>query len=261
MITLTSDFGLCDPFVGVMKGVILSIAPSAPIVDLCHGVPPQDILAGALTLEESTAYFPAGTIHIAVVDPGVGSARAAVALETERAIYVGPDNGIFDLVLKKESLKRAVKLENPRYELPVVSHTFHGRDIFAPAAAHLFNGAPLDDFGPPLAELTKLKMPAPIEHGGRLQLHILRVDHFGNIITDLKPAAYAEWNPGNAPVKFEFMHTCFIGSVLTAFAGVPEGAPVAYFGSGGWLEIAIRNGHAAGYFKVARGFSVMLEKL
>src|SRR4051812_19980165 len=125
-ITLTTDFGLCDTFVGVMKGVIFSIAPAAQIIDLCHGVPPQDIVAGALSLEESCAFFPSGTIHVAVVDPGVGSARAAIALETERALYVGPDNGLFDLVLKKEKLKRAVRLENPRYRLPLVSATFHG---------------------------------------------------------------------------------------------------------------------------------------
>ncbi len=159
IITLTTDFGFRDTFAGVMKGVILSIAPAAQIVDLCHGIPPQDILAGALALEESAAFFPRGTIHVAVVDPGVGSDREAIAVETERAFYIGPDNGLFDLVVKKERLKRAVKLQNPRYRLPAVSATFHGRDIFAPAAAHLANGVALDEFGAPIAPLTELAIP------------------------------------------------------------------------------------------------------
>src|SRR5438128_197516 len=123
IITLTTDFGLQDPYVGVMKGVIATIAPQAQIIDLTHGIPPQDILAGAMALEESCRYFPAGTIHVAVVDPGVGSQRAAVAIETNRSLYIGPDNGLFDLILRREKLQRAVRLEDPAVRLPAVSAT------------------------------------------------------------------------------------------------------------------------------------------
>ncbi|MEI6231601.1 MAG: SAM-dependent chlorinase/fluorinase [Planctomycetota bacterium] len=260
LITLTTDFGLCDSYVGVMKGVILSIAPTARIVDLCHGIPPQDIVAGALALDQSTSFFPAGTIHVAVVDPGVGSARTTVIIETERATYIGPDNGLFDLVVQRERFKHAVELKYPRYRLPVVSATFHGRDIFAPAAAHRFSGVPMDDFGPAMDYLPKLKLTHPLPHGETLQVHILRVDHFGNIVTDLTPSVLSAWNPDTTPLTFEFLHSNFTGVVSTTYADVPEGAPVAYFGSSGRLEIAIRNGNAAGFFKAARGFSVAVKK-
>ncbi|HLX61374.1 MAG TPA: SAM-dependent chlorinase/fluorinase [Planctomycetota bacterium] len=261
MITLTTDFGLNDTFVGVMKGVILSIAPSAKIVDLSHGLPQQDIVAGALALEESCAFFPDGTIHVAVVDPGVGSARTAVALETERAFFVGPDNGIFELVLTKDRLKRAVKLENPRYWLPAVCATFHGRDIFAPAAAHLANGVELSEFGPPCEKLVALNLHGPCEHGAQLKIHVLRADHFGNLITDLTHDVYAKWNPENTPLNFEFAHSSFMVPVSSTFSDVPEGSPVAYFGSGGRLEIGIRNGNAAAFFKAGKGFSITVGKV
>lgn len=260
IITLTTDFGLSDTFVGVMKGVILTIAPTATIVDVTHGIPPQDVLARAMSLEESVAFFPPGTIHVAIVDPGVGSSRAGIVLETVRAIYIGPDNGLFDLVVKKERFKRAVTLDNPKYRLPSISSTFHGRDIFAPAAAHLFNGVPLTDFGPGWEIVPTLKISSPCNHGELLQIHILKVDHFGNIITDLMPDIYAEWNPGNTPMTFEFLHATFTGTVSATYADVPNGSPIAYFGSSGRLEIAVRNGNAAGFFKAARGFSVRLLK-
>ncbi len=214
-----------------------------------------------MALEDSCGFFPAGTIHVAIVDPGVGSTRAAIALETEHAYYIGPNNGICDHILKRERLLRAVKLENPRYRLSVVSATFHGRDIFAPAAALLANGTPLSAFGSTLRELTKLKIPTPVQQGDRLQIHILRVDHFGNLITDLLPPQFTMWNPENAAVEFKFTHTQFIGVVQLTYADAPENTPVAYFGSGGRLEVAIRNGNAAAFFKEGKGFSISLGKL
>lgn len=260
LITLTTDFGLDDTFVGAMKGVILSIASSAQIVDITHGIPPQDIVAGALALEESCSFYPGGAVHVAVVDPGVGSARAPIALETERAFYVGPDNGIFELILKREKFKRAVRLENPKYRLPSVSSTFHGRDIFAPAAAHIACFVSLAELGPPCTELVKLAVPEPVLKTGQLEIHVLRIDRFGNLITDLTPEIYAQWNPQNAPVKFALAERSFTSAVSTTFADVPEGDCVAYFGSGGRLEIAIRNRNAAKFFNAGRGFSIVLEK-
>lgn len=259
LITLSTDFGHTDAYVGTMKGVIATLAPQAKVIDLTHGIPPQDVLSGAMALEESCRFFPEGTIHVAVVDPGVGSARAAVALETERSLYVGPDNGIFQLVLKRERLLRAVRLENPRYRLREVSSTFHGRDVFAPAAAHLANGVSLDDLGPNAGALVALNLPHPFHDGASLRIHILRSDSFGNLITDLTPDVFDAWNAEKQLVGFEFPHACFAG-VCNTFSEVPSGMPLAYFGSAGRLEIAIRDGNAAAFFKAVRGTTVLLSK-
>lgn len=259
LITLTTDFGLQDPYVGVMKGVIASIAPQANVIDLSHGVPPQDILAGAMMLEESCAYFPPGTIHVAVVDPGVGSQRAAVAIETHRSLYIGPDNGLFDLVLNKEGLRRAVKLENPALRLPAVSATFHGRDIFAPAAAHLAKGLSLESFGEPAGPLTPLHLPQPEADGEALSIHVLRADRFGNLVTDLTPQRHAKWNPDQLPLSVILGNARFVG-ISHTFSDVEHGTPVAYFGSANRLEIAIREGNAEQYFQASRGTMIRLEK-
>src|SRR5262249_14929797 len=146
LITLTTDFGYEDPFVGIMKGVILSIDAGARIVDLTHGIEPQDIRGAALALHYAAPFFPAGTIHVVVVDPGVGSARRPILIESEDAFFIGPDNGVLSLAAARKKALRAVELANPRYHLQPVSSTFHGRDIFAPAAAHLAAGASVDDF-------------------------------------------------------------------------------------------------------------------
>jgi S-adenosylmethionine hydrolase len=266
IITLTTDFGLRDAYAGVMKGVILSLAPAVRIVDLTHEIPAQDILAGALALEEACPYFPPGTIHLAVIDPGVGSERLPLALETERAFYVGPDNGVFDLVIKKEGFKRAVKLDNPQYWIgslirgAAVSRTFHGRDIFAPAAAYLAHGTPFENLGSPAAVSPKLSVSHPIAQGERLTIHVVRVDHFGNLITDLTPHVFKTWNPENEPVAFTLTHGRIAG-ICATFADVPEGSPVAYFGSSGRLEMAIRGGNAALCFKVLRGNSIAVERM
>ena len=152
IVTLTTDFGLQDAYVGAMKGVILGIAPDVRLVDLSHQVPPQDIAAGAFVLFSAYRAFPAGTVHVAVVDPGVGSARRGVVIETPTYRFVGPDNGLFGPIYASEPIERVVEIQNRDLMRPEVSATFHGRDVFAPAAAHLCRGAPVDAFGPAVSD-------------------------------------------------------------------------------------------------------------
>lgn len=185
LITLTSDFSHKDPFAGIMKGVILGINPNARTIDLSHGIPAQDILAGALVLSGSVPFFPMGTIHVAVVDPGVGSEREPIVIESERSLFVGPDNGIFTLALKGQEIKRIVKLSNDAYHLKPTSTTFHGRDIFAPVAAHLSLGVPVQKLGNPVKDYYRLDWPQIIKAEGAIQGEIVYIDGFGNIITNI----------------------------------------------------------------------------
>jgi len=233
IITLTTDFGPGSSFVGIMKGVILGIAPESRIVDLCHDIEPQDILASALALEAAVGYYPDATIHVAVVDPGVGSERDALAIQTKRGFYVGPDNGIFSLALGLDPIIRAVRINNPAYTLTPLSDTFHGRDIFAPAAAHISNGIDIGLLGEGVRGLVALPSLAPERLGDSLRIHVLTSDRFGNMITNLRKTGVAvvSVNGNRIPIS-------------RTYSDVQKGETVAYFGSGGRLEIAIRNGSA-----------------
>ncbi len=256
IITLTTDFGLEDPYVGVMKGVILGIAPDVALVDLCHQVPPQDVMAGAVALEAAAPHFPAGTIHLAVVDPGVGSARAAVAVQTENAWYVGPDNGLFTLALAADPVVRAVRLTNPVYQKRPVSATFQGRDIFSPAAGHLAAGVELSRLGEPSHVLATLPFPTPMQRNGGLEVHVIHVDRFGNLVTDLTSEQLVEWLESHPHGRCMFEVGSHTVPLARTFADVAVGEPVAYVGSGGRLEIAIRNGSAVAGLGLRSGASI-----
>ncbi|HYF50546.1 MAG TPA: SAM-dependent chlorinase/fluorinase [Planctomycetota bacterium] len=263
IITLTTDFGTSDGFAGAMKGVILSLCPDAKIVDITHDVPPQDVLSGALALEAAAPTFPPNTIHVVVVDPGVGSERAALYLETRKHFFVGPDNGIFDLVSAGRFV-RAMKLSQTELLNPAPSATFHGRDIFAPVAAHLANGTPIDHFAEPVTSLVRLMLPQPERKGADLEAHILHADRFGNLITDLKRFEYDDWNRENAAVELVIGGRRIEG-ISRTYADVKDGNMVAYFGSGNRLEIAVRNNSAQVLFQwslaQARRQSVLLKKV
>lgn len=260
IITLTTDFGLHDPFVGVMKGVILGIAPAAVIVDLTHDVPPQDILAGALALEAALPYFPPDTIHVAVVDPGVGSDRRAIAAETETGLFVGPDNGVFTAALGRRRVLRAMRLTNPMYFHHPVSATFHGRDVFAPVAAHLAAGVPLEALGEPAGELVRISLPDPVARDQALEIHVLHIDRFGNLVTDLTAEQYARWRADRPDANARLrVGNREVNGVRRTFADADPGEPVAYIGSGGRLEIAIRNGNAAKDLRVGLGAAILLR--
>ncbi|NEP19048.1 MAG: SAM-dependent chlorinase/fluorinase [Leptolyngbya sp. SIO4C1] len=238
-ITLLTDFGTQDAYVGSMKGVIAQINPSALMVDLTHQIAPQDILAARFVWLHSYPYFPVGTVHLAVVDPGVGTQRRAIAAEFDRGFLVGPDNGLLASALAQVGDYEAVELTNPDYWLtPHPSQTFHGRDIFAPAAAHLSRGVALQALGKPAVSLAPLELPAcqPIENG--IEGSIQYVDRFGNLITNIPAAQVSEraWTI-----------TCHQQTVTSqaTYGAVAYGHLLSLIGSHGWVEIAVNGGSAA----------------
>jgi S-adenosyl-L-methionine hydrolase (adenosine-forming) len=260
LITLTTDFGLSDPYVGIMKGVILGIAPHATIVDVTHGVPPQDVMAGALALEAAFSYFAKGTVHVVVVDPGVGSDRAAVAVETEAYFFVGPDNGIIPTAIAgRQTIRKSVHLTNENYHIQPVSKTFHGRDMFAPAAAYLASSVPIHELGESLPSLAQILLPEPSQHGDRLEVHVVHVDHFGNLITDVREEYLVAFAAGRAVIVEVGEQR--IDGLRETFADVGEGDFLAYVGSGGRLEIGMRNGNAAEALEVGRGAVLSVTRL
>jgi hypothetical protein len=246
LITLTTDFGLADPFVGIMKGVIAGRAPGVTIVDLSHGVPPQDVLAGALVLAHAVPYFPAGTVHVAVVDPGVGGARRALCVETSAALLVGPDNGLLSLAAPAGSVRRIVYLTEERFFLAPRSHTFHGRDVFAPVAAALAAGTDPGALGPVVSDLQRLRVPEPAIEAGRIRGQVIYVDHFGNLVTNLPAGVLPS---GRSVVR---LGSARLPGVSASYDAVPIGEPVAVVNSWGLLEVAVRDGSA----KVALGAGV-----
>lgn len=257
LVTLTTDFGLRDPFVGIMKGVILSICPSARLVDLTHDLSPQDVLGGALALESAAPFFPPGTVHLAVVDPGVGSARRAIAIRAGGRYLVGPDNGLLTLTLGAPGWT-AVSLTASEYRMAEVSRTFHGRDVFAPAAAYLAAGVPLERLGPPVADPIRLALPDCHLAGGWLVGEVLDVDRFGNLITSI-PAARLEALPGQGAATVEVAGRP-AGSVVGSYADGSSEAPAAIVGSTGRLEIFVKAGSARHLLRAERGAPVRVRR-
>ncbi len=249
IVTLTTDFGLADPYVGILKGVIWSIYPQARIVDLTHQVLPQAILQGAFLLAEAYPYFPPGTVHLAVVDPGVGTERRAIALETPQAFFVAPDNGLLSCVwenlsAEERAASRLVELTEPRYWRSPVSSTFHGRDIFAPVAAHLAAGLPLDSLGRPRESLLLLEGRRPLREGdGSIVGQIVHIDRFGNGCTNIGADLLMELS-GQGRLEILCKDLRLRGLGRTYAEGQP-GRPLALIGSHGRLEIALREDSAA----------------
>jgi S-adenosyl-L-methionine hydrolase (adenosine-forming) len=241
-LSLITDFGMKDGFAGTLKGVILGINPAVQIVDLSHEVPPQDILAGALILRSAVRFFPSGTIHVAVVDPGVGSTRRALLLETPDAFFIGPDNGLLSLAVSAEAVVRIVELTNTQYLLSPRSATFHGRDVFAPAAAHLSLGVQPHQLGSELTDMERLSIPA-VEYGQHcMRGCVLYIDQFGNLMTNVTAADLHPFPKERLSVSIA---TVTIGKIVSSYAAAAIGKPVALINSWGLLEIAVRNGSAA----------------
>ncbi len=275
LITLTTDFGLSDTYVGVMKGVVLGIAPQARLVDLTHDIAPQNLLEASARLEAAVDYFPAGAIHLVVVDPGVGTDRAAIVVQTDASLFVAPNNGVLTLPLRRQAVRLAVRLTaaaHPYLRHPV-SATFQGRDVFAPVAAHLATGLRPTALGDRCApeDLVTLPIPQPqAEHDAQdapaLRVPILYADRFGNLITALTPEAWTAWqrqNNLNSDDTLEARITVQAGErrwqgLARTFASVAIGSPLAYWGSAGRLEIAIRNGNAARILALSPGETILL---
>ena len=242
VITLTTDFGVLDWFVGTMKGVILSINPRTSIVDITHEIPAGDIHAAAFALAASYRYFAENTVHVAVVDPGVGGRRKAIAVRTADYLFVGPDNGVLSFVLAREKIQSIRLLTNRKLFLPHVSRTFHGRDVFAPVAARLRKGLPIEKVGPPATHFVKLEWPAPKPKGTSIDGEIVYIDRFGNAITNLDPDSLAAIGTSGVRLVVFGRRRCPLKPLYQA---VPTGKPVAVFGSSGFLELAVNGGSAA----------------
>jgi S-adenosylmethionine hydrolase len=253
VIALTTDFGLTDPWVGIMKGVIATRAPGVPVIDVSHGVPPQDVLAGALILRHAAPWFPPRTIHVAVVDPGVGSERRALCVETERALFVGPDNGLLSLAAPETAIRRVVELTDERFFLAPRSRTFHGRDVFAPVAAALATGLDPTALGPVRRDVERLVLPEPRRIGGTVSGEVIYVDRFGNLTTNLGSDAIPD---GAAVVR---IGEARIAGVSTSYSAVARGALVAVVNSWGLLEIALRDGSAREHLGAGVGTTVAIE--
>jgi S-adenosyl-L-methionine hydrolase (adenosine-forming) len=255
-ITLTTDFGARDWFVGTMKGVVLGINPRAAIVDITHEIPPGDIRAGAFALMAGYRYFPRGTVHVVVVDPGVGGQRRAIAMHTADYFFVGPDNGVLSWTLGREKIKAIRQLENPKYFLKSISHTFHGRDIFAPVAAHLSRGLPLQRLGHELKDFIRLPWPKPAKQRNEIRGEIVHIDRFGNAITNIETGLI----PNRRKIICETAGKWKVSCFFAAFYGaVPANSPVAVIGSSGFLEIAVNGGSAAQRFGLKTGGMVIVR--
>lgn len=237
IVTLLTDFGTQDTYVGSMKGVILSICPQAQMADLTHAVPPQNITTGAFLLKTAMGCFPKGTVHLTVIDPGVGSSRKAVAIKSRGHYFVGPDNGLFAAALRDWGFEAAVELTEKKYHLSKPSQTFHGRDIFAPVAAHLAKGVLFSKLGKSLNELVPgtLPLPRPIQNG--FEGEVLWIDHFGNLVT----------NFGNRTLSVPFrlkIGKRIIAQVGRHYAQAKKGELVVLGGSSGYLEVSVNQGRA-----------------
>jgi S-adenosylmethionine hydrolase len=272
-IVLTTDFGLSDPYVGMMKGVILSINPHAVAIDLTHHIHPQNIQQAAFILGVSWRFFPRGSIHVVVVDPGVGTDRKAVLLITPSALFLGPDNGVFSYVLAEHldnpadqpgfmpmpNQCSAYQLTNPEYWRHPVSSTFHGRDVFAPVAAHLSLGVKPETVGSPVSELVWLPRSQPLQEGNRIHGEVIYADHFGNLITNI----HGSLVKGEAPVLVEIKGHEIPGLSRTFHddAEPTNQELLALIGSHGHLEIAVPNGSAALALKAGPGEPVIASWL
>ena len=253
-LTLLSDFGLSDVYVGVMKGAIAQINPAIPVVDLTHEIPPQNIAAGRFCLMNAYSYFPAGTVHVAVVDPGVGSTRRLVAVEFSAGFLVGPDNGLFSGVLSQSPAIAAVELTNPTYwRTPQPSSTFHGRDIFAPVGAHLALGVPLEQLGLAISPVSLVQLPIPecTQTSAGVEGCIQYVDRFGNLITNI-PGTLVQGKTWFVQVRDLILpgNNTYSDSLV--------GSPLALVGSHGWVEIAVNGGNARSHLHLNLGCLVQV---
>ena len=289
VMTLLTDFGNQDAYVGVMKGVITGINPLANIIDICHNIPPQDVFNAAYLLYTSYKYFPKKTIHVAVVDPGVGSRRDIVCVETKDYFFLVPDNGLLSFIVQEEKPKVIVRLANDRYFLPSPSNTFHGRDVFAPAAAYLSLGVKLRQLGIKIDQLEQLEIPKPVpKKAGQVEGQIIYIDRFGNIITNITREHLMQHDhsqslfktqmkeitltislpsqggdEGGVKINLKCLETTIgkkkIVGLCKTYTDAKPGEPLVLFGSAGFLEVSVNQGNAQKYFKADKGSKIIVE--
>jgi len=265
VIALLSDFGMRDHYVGAMKGVILGICPDVTIVDITHGIAPHDVLGGALQLAGAYKFFPAGTIFVAIVDPGVGSARRGLAAEVGDYRFIAPDNGVLTVVFRESTPKRVVELTERRYARPTVSRTFEGRDRFAPAAAWLAKGIQLPALGRAVPKFHTLEIPQVQEQDGVLVGTVLTVDHFGNLVTNIDRRTFDRFlhvqaDAASSPRTELTVGGAPIGRIVATYADIHAGEACGLFGSTDHLEIALNAGSAADTLGLGRGAEVVVKR-
>jgi S-adenosyl-L-methionine hydrolase (adenosine-forming) len=253
MITLTSDFGLKDPYVAEMKGVILSINPKAALVDITHEIDKFNIRMAAFILASAAPYFPQGTVHLAVVDPGVGTERRAIVIQTKKAFLVGPDNGVLMIAAQNQEIESIHQLSNPNLMLPKTSNTFHGRDIFAPAAAYIDKGVQPSEFGPEIKDPV-ISQFSTVKHGSDgLRGEVLQIDGFGNIITNVK-----EENLVKGKLNVKLPKVSLKIKFAKKYGEAEPQKPIFLVGSHGFVEIALNQGNAAAKFHVKAGDKIIV---
>ncbi len=260
VIAFLTDFGTRDHYAGTMKAVVLGLCPDATLVDISHDIPAHDVLTASLELAASYKYFPQGTIFLVVVDPGVGSARRGIAADTGDYRFVAPDNGVLTSVLREVPAKRIVELTERRYARPTVSRTFEGRDRFAPAAGWLAKGVDLSALGRNAGEIHQLTIPAPQVHEDTLAGEVLRVDRFGNLVTNIDHKLFSKFAQSAAGGIRVAAGDRQISRVVTTYAEAPAGEPIALFGSTDHLEIAVNTGSAAEDLGLSRGARVTVTR-
>lgn len=257
VITLTSDFSLHDSYVGTMKGVILRIYPQARLVDITHQITPQDVLEASLVLESGYRFFPPGTVHLVVVDPGVGGARRPILIAGEQHYFVGPDNGTFTRVLASEPDAVVVEIREKRFLLPRISDTFHGRDIFSPVAAYLARGVAPEEFGPPVTDPKLLDLPVPQIWGDQIRGEVIHIDSFGNIVSNISRAQF------QAAVGLRRFKITINGKVIDrlhrTYEDQDRGRTLALFGATDLLEFAVAGGRAERKIGAGKGDIVLVQ--
>ena len=242
-ITLTTDFGLEDPYAAIMKGVVLSINPAARIIDISHSVKAGSIMHAAGLIKDAYPFFPKGTVHVAVVDPGVGGKRRPILVKTENHVFVGPDNGVFWPIITTHQQAEIIHVTKIRYFLPDVSHTFHGRDIFAPVAAHISRGVDPREMGSIVSDPVQLEFPVPQQRGDTLYGRVMRIDHFGNLITNIHKKELEEFlGPERSVIM---LGKLVIEGLRNTYSEAGAGETLALIGSSGCLEIAVNTGRAS----------------
>lgn len=257
VVALLTDYGLQDPYAGILKGAILSANPSARLVDLTHEIPPQDIREGSRVLAASRAFFPGGTVFVCVVDPGVGTARAILAVETERHFFIAPDNGLLGFLTLDGGVRRRVRVTRSEYFLKPVSNTFHGRDILAPVAGLISRGASLSRFGPAAETIAQPEDRRPRHTvGGGLQGEVVSIDRFGNLITNIPGEMVAAGRGIRITVGRRVLRT-----LSRSYADAPKGGLLALVGSTGHLEISVNQGSAQSAARIRRGDRVLVTRI
>jgi S-adenosylmethionine hydrolase len=257
IITLTTDFGLRDPYVAEMKAVILGISPKTTIVDITHKIEKFNIRMGAYVLASASAYFPKGTIHVAVIDPKVGTKRRPIVIKTKKSYYIGPDNGLLALAAKNQGIEHVYEISNRKLMLPRISHTFHGRDVFAPAAAHLTKGVLPANFGPEIHNIVMPEFAKVLRRKNALVGKVLHIDDFGNIITNFGETELGQIRI-KAAVNLKLKNVMLRLKLCKAYGDVELHEPLAIIGSHNFLEISVNQGNAAETFKIQDGDKIIL---